>query len=91
VKLHGAAVALVTGVTRGVGRAIAVTVNCLRIDVLLASGGFVHNAPDLERSGWEPTTLGAEAALWFLRQPREVTGRILGITDLPRMDGGLRR
>jgi len=92
--VYGVSKAALERLTAGVAenvRSHGVAVNCLRIDVPLASEGFVYNAPDLDRSDWEPTTVGAEAALWFLRQPAEVTGRILGITDLRRMDGGLGR
>ncbi len=61
--------------------------NCVRIDVPIASEGFVHNAPDLDKSDWEPTEVGAEAALWLLRQPADWTGRVVGITDLRREHG----
>jgi len=72
---------LTTGVAADV-RAHGIAVNCLRIDVPLASEGFVYNAPDLDKSDWEPTTVGADAALWLLRQPADFTGQVVGITDL---------
>ncbi|HYR96486.1 MAG TPA: SDR family NAD(P)-dependent oxidoreductase [Candidatus Binatus sp.] len=72
---------LTTGVAEDV-RTSRIAVNCLRIDVPIASEGFVYNAPELDQSDWEPTEVGAEAALWMLAQPPEFTGRVLGITDL---------
>ena len=68
-------------------RAHDIAVNCLRIDVPLASEGFVYNAPDLDKSDWEPPAVGAEAALWMLAQPPTFTGQVLGITDLRRQHG----
>jgi NAD(P)-dependent dehydrogenase (short-subunit alcohol dehydrogenase family) len=61
-----------------------VAVNCLRIDVPLASEGFVYNAPDLDKSDWESPDVGAEAARWMLAQPATFTGEVLGITELRR-------
>jgi citronellol/citronellal dehydrogenase len=77
---------LTTGVADNV-RARGVAVNCFRIDVPIASEGFVFNAPELDKSDWEPTEVGAEGALWMLEQPPEFTGRVLGITDLRRQHG----
>ncbi|HSV05024.1 MAG TPA: SDR family NAD(P)-dependent oxidoreductase [Candidatus Binatus sp.] len=65
----------------------AIAVNCLRIDVPLASEGFVYNAPELDKSDWEPPEVGAEAALWMLAQPATYTGRVTGITALRRDHG----
>jgi NAD(P)-dependent dehydrogenase (short-subunit alcohol dehydrogenase family) len=64
-----------------------VAVNCLRIDVPIASEGFVYNAPELDKSDWEPTEVGAEAALWMLSQPVTYTGQVEGITDLRARHG----
>ena len=77
---------LTTGVAEEV-RPYGIAVNCFRIDVPIASEGFVHNAPELDRSEWEPTEVGAEGALWMLSQPPEFTGRVMGITDLRREHG----
>ena len=38
----------------------------------IASEGFVYNAPELDKSDWEPTEVGAEGALWMLAQPATV-------------------
>lgn len=77
---------LTTGLAQQVqGEGIAV--DCLRIDVPLASEGFVFNAPELDKSDWEPVEVGAEGALWMLQQGAALTGRVLGITDLRRLHG----
>jgi citronellol/citronellal dehydrogenase len=68
-------------------RVHGIAINCLRIDVPLASEGFVYNAPELDKSDWQPTEVGAEAALWMLRQPAGFSGNVLGITDLRREHG----
>ena len=68
-------------------RSHSIAVNCLRIDVPIASEGFVYNAPELDKSDWEPTEVGAEAALWMLAQPPAYTGRVEGITDLRARHG----
>jgi citronellol/citronellal dehydrogenase len=68
-------------------RPCGVAVNCFRIDVPIASEGFVYNAPELDKSDWEPTEVGAEGALWMLRQPPSYTGQVMGITDLRRQHG----
>jgi NAD(P)-dependent dehydrogenase (short-subunit alcohol dehydrogenase family) len=64
-----------------------IAVNCFRIDVPIASEGFVYNAPELDKSDWEPTEVGAEGALWMLAQPPAYTGMVQGITDLRRAHG----
>jgi NAD(P)-dependent dehydrogenase (short-subunit alcohol dehydrogenase family) len=64
-----------------------IAVNCLRIDVPIASEGFVYNTPELDQSDWEPTEVGAEAACWMLAQPASYTGRVEGITDLRARHG----
>jgi NAD(P)-dependent dehydrogenase (short-subunit alcohol dehydrogenase family) len=64
-----------------------IAVNCFRIDVPIASEGFVYNAPDLDKSDWEPTEVGAEGVLWMLAQPSTYTGHVVGITELRREYG----
>lgn len=64
-----------------------IAVNCFRIDVPIASEGFVYNAPELDKSDWEPTEVGAEGALWMMAQPPGYTGQVKGITDLRREHG----
>jgi citronellol/citronellal dehydrogenase len=52
-----------------------IAVNCFRIDVPVASEGFMANRPEADASGWEPTEVAAEGILWMLRQPMPYTGR----------------
>jgi citronellol/citronellal dehydrogenase len=52
-----------------------IAVNTFRIDVAVASEGFVANAPDLDHSDWEPTSVAAEGIVWMVRQPASYTGR----------------
>jgi citronellol/citronellal dehydrogenase len=52
-----------------------IAVNTFRIDVPVASEGFVANAPDVDHSDWEPSEVAAEGILWMLEQPPSYTGR----------------
>jgi NAD(P)-dependent dehydrogenase (short-subunit alcohol dehydrogenase family) len=52
-----------------------IAVNTFRIDVAVASEGFVANAPDFDHSDWEPTSVAAEGIVWMVRQPASYTGR----------------
>ena len=88
--VYGVAKAALERLTSGLAGDVkpsGVAVNCLRIDVPIASEGFVYNAPELDKSDWEPTEVGAEAALWMLGRPPDFTGQVLGITDLRREHG----
>jgi len=88
--VYGVSKAATERVTTGLAADVkpnGVAVNCLRIDVPIASEGFVYNAPELDKSDWEPTEVSAEAALWMLGRPPDFTGQVLGITDLRREHG----
>jgi NAD(P)-dependent dehydrogenase (short-subunit alcohol dehydrogenase family) len=50
-------------------------VNCFRIDLAVASEGFLANAPGADHDTWEPCEVAAEGILWMLRQPATYTGR----------------
>src|SRR5262245_33497390 len=80
---------LTTGAAEG-PRPHGIAVPGFRIDVPLASEGFVYNAPELDKSGWEPTEVGAEAAVWMLAQPASFTGQVKTITELRREHGEAR-
>src|SRR3954452_8611695 len=59
-----------------------VAVNCFRIDVPVASEGFVFNLPDADHSDWEPSEVAAEGIVWMLEQPPSYTGRNVGMAQL---------
>jgi citronellol/citronellal dehydrogenase len=59
-----------------------VAVNTFRIDVPVASEGFVANTPGFDHSGWEPTEVPAEGIVWMLSQPSSYTGHNVGMAAL---------
>ena len=61
-----------------------IAVNCFRIDVPVASEGFVVNAPDLDHSSWEPPSSAADCVVWMLSQPPAYTGNVVGMEELRR-------
>lgn len=64
-----------------------IAVNCFRVDIPVASEGFAANAPDLDRSDWEPAAVAAEGILWVLRQPVAYSGRLLSMYTLRQTEG----
>ena len=64
-----------------------VAVNCFRIDVPVASEGFVANAPDLDHSTWEPSEVAAEGIVWMLQQPASYTGQLESMYALRQREG----
>ncbi|MBV9042925.1 MAG: SDR family NAD(P)-dependent oxidoreductase [Acidimicrobiia bacterium] len=64
-----------------------IAVNCFRIDIPVASEGFVANTPGADRSGWEPSEVPAEGMLWMLRQPPSYTGRRESMYHLREREG----
>ena len=71
-------------------RPYGIAVNTFRIDVPVASEGFVANLPDVDHDDWEPTEVPAEGILWMLRQPAEYTGRNVGMVELRATYGIMR-
>jgi len=71
-------------------RPYGIAVNTFRIDVPVASEGFVANLPDVDHDDWEPTEVPAEGILWMLRQPAEYTGRNVGMVELRAAHGIMR-
>jgi citronellol/citronellal dehydrogenase len=64
-----------------------IAVNTFRIDVPVASEGFVANLPDVDHSDWEPTEVPAEGIVWMLRQPPAYTGNNVGMAELRAAHG----
>jgi citronellol/citronellal dehydrogenase len=68
-------------------RPFGIAVNTFRIDVPVASEGFIANTPDVDRSGWEPCEVAAEGIVWMLRQPPAYSGRRESMYQLRRREG----
>ena len=68
-------------------RAHGIAVNCFRIDVPVASEGFVANLPDVDHDDWEPSDVPAEGVLWMLRQPPDYTGNNVSMSELRKTEG----
>jgi NAD(P)-dependent dehydrogenase (short-subunit alcohol dehydrogenase family) len=66
---------------------LGIAVNCFRIDVPVASEGFVANTPGVDRSTWEPCDVAAEGILWMLRQPASYSGRRESMYALRHREG----
>lgn len=64
-----------------------IAVNCYRIDVPVASEGFVANVPDADHSQWEPSEVAVEGIMWMLRQPLDYTGRRESLEGLSLREG----
>jgi citronellol/citronellal dehydrogenase len=63
-------------------RPARIAVNTFRIDIPVASEGFVANTPGFDHSDWEPTEVPAEGIVWMLRQPPSYTGHNVGMAAL---------
>jgi citronellol/citronellal dehydrogenase len=64
-----------------------IAVNCFRIDLPVASEGFVANTPGVDRSTWEPCEVAAEGVLWMLGQPAAYSGRRESMLGLRQREG----
>lgn len=67
-----------------------IAANVFRIDVPVASEGFVANTPTADHSDWEPSAVAAEGMLWMLRQPVSYSGRLESMAHLARREGIMR-
>ena len=65
----------------------SIAVNCFRIDLAVASEGFVANTPGADHSDWEPSEVAAEGIVWMVRQPPTYSGRRESMFDLRRRQG----
>jgi citronellol/citronellal dehydrogenase len=64
-----------------------IQVNCFRIDIPVASEGFVANTPGRDRSDWEPGEVAAEGIVWMLQQPEPYSGRRESMYALRHREG----
>src|SRR5260370_11361182 len=76
-------------------RGDGIAVNTFRIDLPVASEGFIANFPEMDHSAWEPTEVAAEGILWMIDQPASYTGNNVGMARLRAeqgiMNSGTRR
>lgn len=66
---------------------VPIAVNCFRIDVPVASEGFIANTEGVDRSSWEPCEVAAEGIVWMIRQPPTYSGRRESMYELRRREG----
>ena len=59
-----------------------IAVNTFRIDVPVASEGFVFNFPGADTSDWEPSDVAADGIAWMIEQPATYTGHNVGMAEL---------
>jgi NAD(P)-dependent dehydrogenase (short-subunit alcohol dehydrogenase family) len=64
-----------------------IAVNCFRIDVPVASEGFIANMPGGAGPDWEPCEVAAEGICWMLDQPLEYSGQVESMYGLRRREG----
>jgi len=64
-----------------------ITVNCFRIDIPVATEGFMANVPDGEHDTWEPSEVAAEGIVWMVRQPMPYTGWRESMRELGEREG----
>jgi NAD(P)-dependent dehydrogenase (short-subunit alcohol dehydrogenase family) len=64
-----------------------IAVNGFRVDIPVASEGFVANAPGADQSSWEPPEVAAEGIVWLLGQPAEVSGELFSMFELREQHG----
>lgn len=77
-----AALEHLTVTSAAVLRAENIAVNCYRIDVQVASEGYVMNAPDADHAAWVDTATAADGAIWLLGRPADWTGRVVPMLAL---------
>ena len=68
-------------------RPFRIAVNCFRIDIPVASEGFLANAPEADHSTWEPSEVAAEGIVWMLEQPPTYTANVVSMSRLREAEG----
>jgi len=56
-------------------------VNCLRIEMSIATEGWMYRNPGMDFSDWEKPDAASEATLWIATQPVDWTGNVVTIAD----------
>jgi len=58
-----------------------IPVNCLRIEMSIATEGWMYRNPGMDFSDWEKPDAASEATLWIATQPADWTGNVVTIAD----------
>ena len=75
------------GKSQATGQPFNIAVNCFRIDIPVASEGFLANAPEADHSDWEPSEVPAEGVVWMLQQPPQFAGNVVSMSWLRETEG----
>ena len=59
-----------------------IAVNALRIELMIASEGWLYRNPGADLSQWEQPEAASEASLWMAAQPPDWTGNVVTIGDV---------
>ena len=65
----------------------SIPVNCLRIEMSIATEGWMYRNPGMDFSDWEKPEAASEATLWIVAQPVSWTGNVVTIADARRALG----
>jgi citronellol/citronellal dehydrogenase len=58
-----------------------ILVNCLRIEMSIATEGWMYRNPGMDFSDWEKPDAASEATLWIATQPVDWTGHVVTIAE----------
>ena len=58
-----------------------IPVNCLRIEMSIATEGWMYRNPGMDFSDWEKPDAASEATLWIATQPVDWTSNVVTIAD----------
>lgn len=64
-----------------------ITVRCLRVDVPVASEGFLAAMPGVDHTDWEPPEVAAEALVWLATHPERHPEVVTSITAMRARHG----
>lgn len=64
-----------------------IPVNCLRIEMSIATEGWMHRNPGTDFSDWEKPDAASDATLWIATQPADWTGNVVTIADARKAMG----
>jgi len=63
-------------------KAHSIPVNALRIELNIATEGWMFRNPGMDFSGWDKPEAASEATLWIATQPLSYTGNVVTIGEI---------